>query len=67
MYKPKCCGECPMRLIDTEHGDSCILTGLSIMDNRFKYEYELNRVYSCRNVCCPIDKEERDGKVRQRV
>lgn len=56
-----------MRLIDTEHGDSCILTGLSIMDNRFKYEYELNRVYSCRNVCCPIDKEERDGKVRQRV
>lgn len=64
MHKPKCCGECPMRLIDTERGDSCILSGLSIMDSRYKYEYELHKVYAFRDACCPIDKEERNGRPR---
>lgn len=59
MNKPKCCAECDMRLIDKEHGDYCMLMGLHIMDNRFTYEAELNKIYTHRDVCCPIDREER--------
>ena len=57
MDKPRCCIECDFRLEDKEHGDYCILGNFGLMDNRFTYEAELNKLYNFRDRCCPITLE----------
>lgn len=58
----QCC-ICDYLAVDTYNGDRCRLGDFPLMDMRFKYEYELNRLNSCPGYC-PLRRQEENANER---
>lgn len=57
----KTCYDCKYRVVDTYNGDRCGKGDFTLMDSRFKYEYEIFKLQNGRPCYCLL-KESEDSK-----